>query len=185
MEEYRKKEVDKVLAADHSELDVILSSLFDALDACDIEQIYERLDIFWARLAMHIRAEHLHLFPSILQAVESKSGKIAPANVVKSAIEQLQEDHNFFMRELTDAIKQIRVLREVEQNEKRGDLLFVREKISGVCKRLKAHNEREETEVYRWADTLLNHSEHAVLKEQIERELKNLPPRFAKAEEVF
>lgn len=52
------------LADDHSEMDALLEEFFDALCCADVELIYQTLDFFWARLAMHIRAEHLHLFPA-------------------------------------------------------------------------------------------------------------------------
>lgn len=185
MEKHRKKEVSQLLSVDHSELDEMLGELFEALDAGDVEQIYKRLDIFWARLAMHIRAEHLHLFPAILQAVKPESEQFISATDVQSTIEKLQEDHNFFMRELTDAIKQIRVLRENNQNEKQNNLLIVREKVFGVYNLLRTHNELEEADVYQWADALLKPFERADLNEKMRRELVNLPPRFGKSEEIF
>ncbi len=52
-------------------------------------EIFEKLDIFWARLAMHIRAEHLHLFPVTLKALESKDDPDYKA--AAKAIDQLHE----------------------------------------------------------------------------------------------
>jgi len=62
--------MNDLLGHDHTDLGESLSELFAALNAGDVEKSYERLDMFWARLAMHIRAEHLHLFPAILRTVE-------------------------------------------------------------------------------------------------------------------
>jgi hypothetical protein len=61
--------MNNLLASDHDELDELLDKLFASFDASgSVEQIYQKLDLFWARLAVHIRAEHLHLFPLILGA---------------------------------------------------------------------------------------------------------------------
>jgi hypothetical protein len=59
----------KALADDHAEVDELIQLLFVALDDKDTTLSFERLDLLWARLAVHIRAEHLCLFPSILGAL--------------------------------------------------------------------------------------------------------------------
>jgi hypothetical protein len=182
-------QTNKLLASDHNELDALLKRIFEALGTGEVEQIYQSLDICWARLAMHIRAEHLHLFPSILRAAaeqkqNTKIGKIPSAAVIQNTIERLQNDHNFFMREFSNAIKQMRELRGNERNDKSKCLLSIEEKILGVSSRLRAHNELEESDVYQWADTLLSPAELAVLNAEIQKELDNLPPRFGKSEFV-
>lgn len=58
-----------LLAHDHEELDRILRSLYAALDADDVEEGFKQLDLFRARLGVHIRAENLRLFPAILDAL--------------------------------------------------------------------------------------------------------------------
>ena len=176
--------MNNLLAADHSELDALLKELFAALDAGDAARVYQKLDFVWARLAMHIRAEHLHLFPALLRAFESpqartKSG-LSLENVI-SRIAQLKRDHDFFMRELSAAIKQIRKLQEINQAEISPQLLSVREKIFDIRSRLKVHNEMEESEVYLWIDTLLDSAERADLNERMRKELENLPPRLDKS----
>lgn len=57
------------LARDHGELDLLFAELRVAFEAGDIREIHLRLDLFWARLAVHIRAEHLQLFPAIVRAL--------------------------------------------------------------------------------------------------------------------
>jgi hypothetical protein len=57
-----------VLTDDHSEIDTVASDLLAALEDGDKLQVFARLDLLWARLAVHKRAEHLCLFPSILEA---------------------------------------------------------------------------------------------------------------------
>lgn len=178
-------QINKLLGSDHSELDELLTELFSAFEVGSVEQIYQRLDMFWARLAMHIRAEHLHLFPAILGAFEAEkqiSRRTPSLEIVKGKISVLQEDHNFFMRELLSAIKQLRKLRENSQANTSSRLLSVREIIAELACRLETHNELEESEVYIWGDTLLNDAERANLSEKMRKELDNLPPRFGKSD---
>lgn len=181
-------QINKLLGSDHSELDELLSELFSAFEVGSVEQIYQRLDMFWARLAMHIRAEHLHLFPAILGAFErgqTKEAQLIPSlEVVKDKIAALQKDHNFFMRELFSVIKQ---MRETSENNPADSarLLTVRETIEAVKIRLDAHNESEETEVYKWADVLFEPAVSADLNRKMRKELDNLPPRFGRAKKLF
>lgn len=171
------------LADDHSELDALLEEVFAALDDENIETIYKSLDFFWARLAMHIRAEHLHLFPAIISALEiQKDDEHFPSfDEAQKAIEQLQDDHNFFMRELLAMIK---LLREWRENKEIADFpnqfADVRFKLNVVKRRLETHNDLEESEVYKWLDLLLSSPERDVLDEQMQKEITNLPPRFDK-----
>ena len=58
-----------LLADDHSAVDKLLLSVRAALEAQDASRSHAALDLFWARLAVHIRAEHLHLFPAVLQRI--------------------------------------------------------------------------------------------------------------------
>ena len=183
--------MNHLLADDHAELDSLLAELFAELDACDIERVYQKLDLFWARLAMHIRAEHLHLFPTILGAIESQkssveSGSLPSLPAAQSAISELREDHDFFMRGLSDAIKQMRGLHENRQTESEigARISSVRETVAAVSRRLEKHNEREESEIYEWADALLNSSECAALNELMRKEIGNLPPRFDRKNEA-
>lgn len=178
--------MNDLLIHDHSELDELLDRVFAVLEGSDTEQIYQTIDVFWARLAMHIRAEHLHLFPALLGAFESpkhpKETCIPNSEVVRNAIASLHEDHDFFMRELAAAIKQMRDLRQKSYQDSANRLLTVRETITGISRRLETHNEREETDVYGWAERLLDESELADLNGRMQKELNNLPPRFGRIE---
>lgn len=103
------------LEHDHEELNKILRNLFTALDAGDAKESFRRLDLFWACLAVHIRAEHVCLFPAILRELNSSreqrcDGYAPSLNNAREAIAQLHNDHDFFMRELASAIKQMRDL---------------------------------------------------------------------------
>ena len=48
-----------LLEKDHTEVDQLYNEVVGRLDAGSSEEVLERLDLFWARLAVHIRAEHL------------------------------------------------------------------------------------------------------------------------------
>ena len=169
-----------LLADDHHEIDLILDELFGAFEKGDAAEVYQKLDLFWARLAMHIRAENLHLFPAILETAQSDEPNDLPAspNFVRESIRQLKDDHNFFMLELGDAVKQMREIRENDRQDAKLDDLQA--KINVLRERLERHNELEESEVYSWAEALTP-AEAEVLRTKIQKEIENLPPRFRKA----
>ena len=156
---------ESILQHDHKELDDLLEQVKKALFV-DNNQVFSKLDRFWARLAMHIRAEHLHLFPALQNVIEqtSETGEL---------IESLREDHNFFMHELAIAIKTMRSITvETEAIES------VRKIISLVAARLERHNDFEESEIYPLVSLLFDSTEQGRLIDGIERELRNLPQRF-------
>ncbi len=167
--------MNDLLTKDHRELDELLGGLFRALEKQDEPEIFKTLDIFWARLAMHIRAEHLHLFPAILKNAESKT----PGDLesVQNSIDGLRSDHDFFVRELAAAVKMMRELIYFRQirDEK---LPLVIEKVNAVVELLKKHNEIEETNTYQLAEKLIEGAERDALNLLIQKELDKLPPRF-------
>lgn len=174
-----------LLAHDHSELDELLADFFRALAAGNVAQSFGKLDLFWARLAMHICAEHLHLFPTLLQALESPGQTKEPVRcalsleTAQSTIARLRKDHDFFMSELTAAIKQLSELRGSTYQDKSSFLQNVREKTTAVSERLKVHNELEESRVYPCVNVLLTPAECAALNQKMQKELTNLPARFS------
>lgn len=96
-------EAADVLADDHSEIERLIHNVLTALERANKGQSFELLDLVWARLAVHIRAEHLCFFPSILGAPPvsfTGSGGTPQYDEAKSAIDLLRHDHDFFMREL-------------------------------------------------------------------------------------
>jgi hypothetical protein len=174
-----------LLAHDHSELDAALAGLVSALADGNAGRSLEALDLFWARLAVHIRAENIHLFPALLRTAEASRGSTPTAGVpeskeIRKLVAQLRDDHDFFMSELAAAVKQLRALSGSDQP---GGLREVREKVDAVSRRLDAHNTLEESKVYRWAALLLDSPEQTALNENIRRELENLPARFRKPDE--
>ena len=162
------RRVDEQLGGDHSALAGILEQLQTTLRDSDIEVAHAKLDLFWARLAVHIRAEHLHLFPAIPSDLENAS-----------IVTELREDHNFFMGQLALAIEIMRELSTLP------DQLIIPEGLNNVKKivleveqRLVKHNELEESTIYRWASMSLNPEEQAQLASRITTELRNHPARF-------
>jgi hemerythrin superfamily protein len=149
----------ELLADDHEAVGEVLQQLLTALNNNDVQTSLAKLDLLWARLAVHIRAEHLHLFPAIAARV-SNAG---------SVIEDLRADHDFFMRELARAID---VLRD-------GKLTSVLDTVREVEKRLALHNEIEEKQVYHWVGSVLSDSEQTALATRINAELEKRPPRFS------
>jgi len=173
---------ERLLADDHEALDKLLSALVAALDKRDEPAAFARLDLFWARLAMHIRGEHLHLFPAIFRALEGDTARPAdqPPAIAEAhaAIAQLRADHDFFMHELAGAIKVMRDRRTTAGGGSTNEIESVRQMIATLRHRLETHNKLEEELVYRWPAKLLKPEAQAALGLQIRDELKNLPQRF-------
>ena len=153
-------QVRQRLSDDHDAVNEVLKQLLSALHNNDVPTSYSRLDLLWARLAVHIRAEHLHLFPTI-------ASKLTAAQPV---IDRLRADHEFFMRELARALGLLRL---------EGDVAIVRDTVREIEKRLAIHNEIEENEIYRWSSTILTEPEQLDLLARVNVELENRPPRFS------
>jgi iron-sulfur cluster repair protein YtfE (RIC family) len=174
--------VEGLLAEDHEALDKLLTALLAALDEGDAVTAFARLDLFWARLAMHIRGENLHLFPAILRALHGDTGKGVDATPAaaeaRQAIAQLHGDHEFFMHQLSGAIKVMRECGTAAGGDSTSQLEDVQQTIVTLRNRLEAHNKLEEDLVYRLPAKLLEPAEQTALEVQIRDELKNLPPRF-------
>ena len=167
------KEPSEQLTDDHAALDKVLNQLKTALARGDRETAHAKLDLFWARLAVHIRAEHLHLFPTIVSGLEN-------AAEAQTVVAQLRQDHDFFMSELARAIKTMRQLLTVsEQSLIKAGLDKIANTIRKVEQRLIQHNEIEERQIYQWASTLLSSEGQEKLATRIASELHNRPARFA------
>lgn len=173
----------ELLAGDHAEVDALFGELSRGFDRGDARAVFERLDYLWARLAVHIRAEHLHLFPALLAASDARRGQgagDAPApEEVRAAVERLREDHDFFIRELAGAVSAARELAAREGPPDSERLMRLRGQTFAVAERLVVHNRLEEEQVYLWPAALLSAAELDALGAGIRREIENLPPRFA------
>lgn len=176
-------EAIRALVDDHEALDGVLRGLQAALRDGEIQQSHAQLDLFWARLAMHIRAEHLHLFPALLKEVGSTKRVAAPSSAeVESAIEHLRSDHEFFMRELASAMATMRKLSPDDKDTFSRAMQSVSDTVTAVERRLVSHNEDEENRVYLWAESLLDEPHRTALGLRMQAELANLPPRLARTD---
>ncbi|HYJ45359.1 MAG TPA: hemerythrin domain-containing protein [Pyrinomonadaceae bacterium] len=169
------------LVKDHAELDHLFRDLLVELDRGGARRVLPKLDMVWARLAVHIRAEHLHLFPALLKAADRtpERATVPPpaAEEVRACVERLREDHDFFMRELAGCVN---ALRDVAAKDSPPDeqLRSVKRRVVAVCERLAEHNRLEEERAYPWRQVLLEHGEQEELLAMLKREIENLPPRF-------
>jgi hemerythrin superfamily protein len=165
------------LSDDHQAVSEVLQQLLTALNNKDVRAIHSKLDLLWARLAVHIRAEHLHLFPAVISRL-SEIGD--DADEAPAVIEKLREDHDFFMRELARAIGILRELpKRITRASDQAKLNAVADTVREIEKRLATHNEIEENQIYRWSSTMLTEPEQLELLAQINIELENRPSRFS------
>ncbi len=174
-----------LLEDDHESLGLLIEELRAALAGIDAERAFRLLDEVWARLAVHIRAEHLRLFPAILEAPrELFDGRDQrPTHEeAEASVARLQEDHDFFMRALATAVNRLREARaksnDVETDVKSA-LSEARQTVESVVERLAEHNRLEEEQVYGWASRLIDTDGRKSLAEGVRRELTNLPPRLS------
>jgi iron-sulfur cluster repair protein YtfE (RIC family) len=174
----------EILEQDHESLSELLHDLKSGLQQRDAQRTLELLDLFWARLAVHIRAENLCLFPAILNAptiLFRTGGGMPPVEEVRASIESLRFDHNFFMDELARAVKTSReTLANAHSPQHLTDPIeTIRQRVDAVSLRLESHNALEEGRVYKWPGLILGTAELEDLTVALRRELDNLPSRFA------
>lgn len=163
-----------LLSTDHAEADRLLNDVFAALKNADCRKAFETLDLFWARLAMHIRAEHLNLFPALLGSTQT----VDASSYVASIIRQLHSDHDYLMTELSGAIKQMRNLIATGESSASLVLADITVRLEAFRARLKTHDGLEEAGIYTLADLIHSPAEVLSLNTRIRKELENLPPRF-------
>ena len=168
------------LSDDHRNVNQVLTQLFVALHNKDVTASYAKLDLLWARLAVHIRAEHLHLFPAVLNRLYESTDEMPDLSEAKSVVENLRADHEFFMRELARAVGILRELpKSIDSQEDEAKLNSVLNVVLEVEKRLSNHNRVEENQIYQWASTILTEPEQLELTARINAELENRPSRFS------
>lgn len=172
-----------VLGDDHSEIHALIHELLTALDQENTAQSFELLDLLWARLAVHIRAEHHCLFPSILDASPHNftgSSGTPKYDEAKSAIDSLRHDHDFFMHELGIAVNRMRKKETRSDHDLASKILRdVRSSVVKVQSRLDTHNRLEENHIYKWVNVLLDETKRLTLMASIRQELENIPPRLS------
>ena len=136
------------LEADHAEIDQLLDQTLASLAIGECVDVYQKLDLFWARLAMHIRAEHRTLFPvirTISQTSQDPANKEALSGI-SDLLDELRRDHDFFMHELARAIKAMRLT--FYFGNEMETLAVIREFLGQIKERLEIHNRIEEARIY-------------------------------------
>ena len=176
-----KNSVESLLGADHKSLAQLLAELDAELAKSNIARAFELLDLFWARLAIHIRAENLHLFPALANAPASLftgKGSLPTSEEAHKLLLRLRSDHDFFMKELARTIK---AMREIAGNPpaRFEEIEEVRQRMIVIKKRLEVHNRLEENRAYTWPVLVFDEPTVARLRERLQHELENVPPRFA------
>jgi iron-sulfur cluster repair protein YtfE (RIC family) len=179
--ETMKNPVESLLEDDHALLGQLLTELDAELSKPNIARAFELLDLFWARLAVHIRAENLHLFPALANAPASlftAKDPLPASEEVHKVLARLRSDHDFFMKELA---REIKAMREIAGSPEAHleELEVLRQRLANVRERLEAHNLLEEEQAYVWPSMLFDEQTSADLCDQLRHELENLPPRFA------
>jgi hypothetical protein len=136
-----------IVADEHAALDEVLSQLRKALDTGDVAVSHARLDLFWARLAVHIRAEHLNLFPAVINGLLCSSAEQTfslTLSEAQTSVERLRADHDFFMHGLAQAIGILRdLLKATDRHAVDDGIRTVRDAVLEIEKRLVIHNELE------------------------------------------
>ena len=175
-----KNLVEALLEDDHESLGRLLSELNAELTKSNLARAFDLLDLFWARLAVHIRAENLHLFPAIANSSSlfTGSGGLPTYTQAQSVLAHLRSDHGFFMKELAAMIK---VIREIagSKTARSEEVENLRERLAIITTRLEAHNRLEEEQAYIWPSLLFDERTLTELNDRLRHELENLPPRFA------
>lgn len=171
-----------MMMRDHENLSTLFARFNRLLSNGDLQQAFELLDFFWARLAVHIRAEHHELFPALQALPESAyNGEQGIPSLKKrdEVLEVLREDHDFFMDELMWAVKALkRSCFSPGAPDEAQILDEIRTRVAAVTARLGPHNQLEEEAVYLWPDRMLDKARRDELSRAMQRELDDLPPRF-------
>lgn len=174
--------IEHLLEEDHRSIGDLIALLCEALEESDAAWSFALLDLIWARLAVHIRAEHLCLFPALLDAARERSSSeqgSARFDEVQNALNRLRYDHDFFMTELALAVNVMRAMSSLDADGRHESLQDVLQTINAVKARLEEHNRLEEEVVYRWPAFLFDSSGQAQLSECAQQELAKMPPRFS------
>ena len=176
-----KNSIESLLEDDHASLDQLLIELDAELTKPDVTRAFELLDLFWARLAVHIRAENVHLFPALANAPASLftgAGGLPSFEEAHCLLLRLRSDHDFFMKELAQIVKLMREII-VSKQARLKKAKEVKQRMTIVKKRLEAHNRLEEKRAYLWPALLFDENTVSRLHSRIRHELENLPPRFS------
>lgn len=154
------------LSRDHSEIDRLFAEARAAIG--NNEDALALVDLLWARLAVHIRAEHLHVFPALTELAERSED----SETVKT-IANLRADHDFFMKEFASIVKKLRL-------DPLSDV--IKDPLDQIARRLASHNIVEENQIYPLIDERLADDVRDELIRRAQAELDKVPSRFPEAD---
>lgn len=168
-----------LLIDDHREISALFDRLDPALEAGDPGALLRQIDQLITRLGAHVRAEHLVLFEA-LRENRPPDGPPSEAEL-EERLTRLEEDHDFFLRELSLAIDLLkREAGHYEDEPLPGSVVSeVREHIDRVLRALEEHERVETEEVYEWLDGFLSGEERETVPQRFEVELEKAPARFS------
>jgi iron-sulfur cluster repair protein YtfE (RIC family) len=172
--------VESLLEDDHASLGELLNELDGELSKPNSYRAFELLDCFWARLAVHIRAENLALFPALTNipaASFTGTDGLPTSAQAQDILARLRSDHDFFMKELALVMKAARKLANEAANLEKVEEL--RRRLAAIKERLENHNRVEEHQVYGWPLLVFDEATVAKLCQLLRDELTRLPPRFS------
>lgn len=169
--------IEVLLESDHESLHQLLMKLESELQAANLGGAFPLLDRFWARLAMHIRAENLHLFPALTGIDSPVSDRLLSREEVNEVLSVLHADHDYFMKELAEMVKISRALADSSAPQQE-EIDGLRGRLTAIKQRLETHNRLEEERVYAWPGRIFEQKKIEELTTLVRRELENLPPRF-------
>ena len=176
-----KNSVEALLEEDHESLGKLLVELDEELRKPNFFRAFQLLDLFWARLAVHIRAENLVLFPALTNvpatAFTGRDG-LPTSHEAQDILAQLRSDHDFFMKELALMMKSTRK-NAPNESMKLEQVDELRRRLVVINERLDNHNRVEEKQVYGWPVLLFDEPTLAKLSHLLRHELTSLPPRFS------
>ena len=170
---------------DHQMMDEALRDLVTLLQKEDLEWSFELLDLFWRQLAVHIRAENVCLFPTILNAPRDVFGKngLPEFEDVKTIVDQLRADHNFLVDHLAQALRILRQLLACTNtlpDDVTNSIGDIRAHIVAVSERLRSHAKLEQERVYRWPELILSREQLETLQDAFLRESETVPRNVAR-----
>ncbi len=171
--------VKELLENDHREINDLFGRAMQALDGGRPSTAHNRLDLFWMRLAVHIRAEHKALFPRF-EALRSRPDHPAAGRgkEFETTVQSLRREHDEFMLTLSESVATLKkVRRGADAKEVAAKISAVKDRLTGLSERLSRHNIEEESTVYPLIDAWESPASAEALHRQLTAELQRLPSR--------
>jgi iron-sulfur cluster repair protein YtfE (RIC family) len=173
----------RLLKTDHEVLEAMLRELIVQLEKSNFAWAYDAFDLFWGSLTVHINAETNFLFPALLNGDPGRLGHndLPTYEELQRTIEQLKGDHETFMDQLEELMRELRSL--VNSGPLNWDKRLAVEKIKrslvSFSTWFQMHNETEEQKIHSLPAKILPAGDLVRLEIAVRTEIQNLPTRFA------